>query len=66
MKNNQNLYNYKSHLGIMSDTKLVINDKDIPLNEMMKEMLKNIILGYMKSAKKIPDEINSIKIEINL
>ena len=50
----------------MSDTKLTVNDKDIPLNEMMKEMLQNIILGYMKSAKKIPDEVKTIKVEINL
>ena len=46
--------------------KLEVNDKEIPLNELMKEMLSNIIQGYLKSAKKMPDEIKSIKVEINL
>ena len=50
----------------MSDTKLIVNDKEIPLNELMKEMLTNLVLGYLKSAKKIPDEIDSINIEITM
>ena len=50
----------------MTDVNLQVNDKEIPLNQMMKEMLINLILGYLKSAKKIPDEIKSINIEIQL
>ncbi|MFX0017901.1 MAG: hypothetical protein ACFFAK_18105 [Promethearchaeota archaeon] len=50
----------------MSSVNLEINEKDIPLNELMESMLKNIILGYLKSAKKIPEEIKHIKIEIEL
>ena len=50
----------------MSSINLKVNEKEIPLNEVMKNMLVNIILGYLKTAKKIPEEIKSIKIEIEL
>jgi len=50
----------------MSSVNLKINEKDIPLNELMESMLTNIILGYLKSAKKIPEEIKQIKIEIEI
>ncbi len=50
----------------MTDVNLKVNDKEIPLNQMMKEMLINLILGYLKSAKKMPDEIKSINMEIQL
>ena len=50
----------------MENVNLKINEKEIPLNELMKEMLTNLVLGYLKSAKKIPEEIKTIKIEINL
>jgi hypothetical protein len=50
----------------MTDVNLQVNDKEILLNQMMKDMLINLILGYLKSAKKIPDEIKSINIEIQL
>ena len=48
----------------MSSVNLKINEKEIPLNELMENMLTNIILGYLKSAKKTPEEIKHIKIEI--
>ncbi|MFW9947139.1 MAG: hypothetical protein ACFFBZ_10220 [Promethearchaeota archaeon] len=50
----------------MSSVNLKINEKEIPLNELMETMLTNIILGYLKSAKKIPEEIKQIRIEIEL
>jgi len=50
----------------MDNISLKVNEKEIPLNELMQDMLKNLILGYLKSAKKIPEEIKTIKIEINL
>ena len=50
----------------MSSVNLSINEKEIPLNELMEKMLINIILGYLKSAKKIPEEIKQIKIEIEI
>jgi len=53
-------------MKIMTDVKLEVNDKDIPLNDLMKDMLSNILQGYLKSAKKLPDNIKSIKVEINL
>lgn len=46
--------------------KLKINEKEIPLNQMMEEMLKNLLLGYIKSAKGIPKEIKTINIDIKI
>ena len=53
-------------MKIMIDVKLEVNDKDIPLNDLMKDMLSNILQGYLKSAKKLPDNIKSIKVDIQL
>jgi hypothetical protein len=53
-------------MNIMTDVKLEVNDKDIPLNDLMKDMLSNILQGYLKSAKKLPDDIKSIKVNIQL
>jgi hypothetical protein len=50
----------------MTEVSLKINDTKIPLNELMDTMLTNLILGYLKSAKKVPDKINKIEIEIKL
>ena len=53
-------------MTIMTEVKLEVNDKEIPLNDLMEDMLSNIIQGYLKSAKKTPTEIKSIKVEITL
>ena len=50
----------------MAEIVLNVNDKEIPLNDLMQDMLKNLILGYLKSAKEIPDTIKSIIIKVNL
>ena len=50
----------------MSEVNLKVNDKEIPLNDLMQEMLKNLILGYLKSAKEIPSDMKTILIEIKL
>ncbi|MHA1257037.1 MAG: hypothetical protein ACTSPS_15715 [Promethearchaeota archaeon] len=50
----------------MTDVKLEVNEKEIPLNDLMKDILSNIIQGYLKSAKKLPDDIKSIKVNIQL
>lgn len=50
----------------MTEVKLVVNDKEIPLNDLMREMLTNLLLGYLKSAKNVPEDKKSIKIEIGL
>ncbi len=50
----------------MTEVVLKVNEKDVPLNDFMEEMITNLLLGYLKTAKEIPEDINSIKIEINL
>jgi len=50
----------------MVDATLLVNDKKIPLKDFMQEMLSNIVLGYINSTKGIPENIKTIKIEINL
>jgi hypothetical protein len=50
----------------MTGVILKVNDKEIPLNPLMKNMLSDIILGYLKSAKKVPEEKKNISIEIKL
>lgn len=51
---------------IMPDVNLVVNEKNIPLKDFMQEMLTNIILGYLKSTKGVPENIKKIKIEVSL
>lgn len=46
--------------------KLTVNEREIPLKDFMEGMLTNIILGYLKSTKGVPENINSIKIEITV
>ena len=50
----------------MSDVIIKVNDEKVPLNDFMEEMLKNLLLAYLKAAKGIPEEIKSINVEIKL
>ena len=50
----------------MSDVNLKVNNEKVPLNDFMEEMLKNLILGYLKAAKGISEDIKSINVEIEL
>jgi len=50
----------------MTTANLTVNEKKIPLKDFMQEMLANIILGYLKTTKGVPENIENIKIEINL
>jgi len=50
----------------MPDVTLKVNDEKVPLNDFMEEMLKNLLLGYLKAAKGIPEEKRSISVEIKL
>jgi hypothetical protein len=50
----------------MTTVILSVNDKKIPLKDFMQEMLGNIILGYLKTTKGVPENIENIKIEINV
>ena len=50
----------------MTEVILEVNQKNIPLKDFMQEMLTNIIMGYLKSTKHIPEDIKSISIDINI
>ncbi|MHA1472446.1 MAG: hypothetical protein ACTSQW_05035 [Promethearchaeota archaeon] len=50
----------------MSNIIIKVNDEKIPLNDFMEEMLKNLLVGYLKAAKGIPEEIKSIEVQIKL
>lgn len=45
---------------------LSVNEKKIPLKDFMQEMLANIVQGFLKSTKGVPQNIENIKIEITL
>jgi len=50
----------------MSNVNIKVNGEKVPLNDFMEEMLKNLMLGYLKAAKGIPKDIKSINVEIEL
>ena len=50
----------------MSNVNIKVNDEKVHLNDFMEEMLKNLLVGYLKAAKGIPEDIKSINIEIEL
>jgi len=50
----------------MPEVILEVNQTNIPLKDFMQEMLTNIILGYLKSTKQIPEDIKSISIDIHM
>ncbi|MFX1380700.1 MAG: hypothetical protein ACFFA4_16575 [Promethearchaeota archaeon] len=50
----------------MPTTSLTVNERKIPLKDFMQDMLANIILGYLKTTKGLPENIEYIRIEINL
>ncbi len=50
----------------MAAVLLEVNEKKIPLKDFMQEMLANIVQGYLKSTKGVPENIENIKISINL
>ncbi|MFW9772902.1 MAG: hypothetical protein ACFFEO_12160 [Candidatus Thorarchaeota archaeon] len=49
----------------MLEAKLSVNEEKIPLKDFMQDMLGNIVLGYLKSTKGVPENIENVKIEIN-
>ena len=50
----------------MSNVIIKVNDEKVPLNDFMEEMLKNLLVAYLKAAKGIPEDIKSINVEIEL
>ena len=49
----------------MVDVDLKVNNEKVPLNDFMEDMLKNLLTGYLNSAKGIPEEIKSISVKID-
>ncbi|MHA1150159.1 MAG: hypothetical protein ACTSR8_18160 [Promethearchaeota archaeon] len=45
---------------------LKVNGTEIPLNDLMEDMLSNLIKAYLKSAKGIPESVEAIEIKLNL
>jgi len=61
--------NFKKYLILdifMADVKILINDKEIPINQFIKDVVVNVNIGLVESLKKIPEQKKSIKIEIKL
>ena len=50
----------------MSVIKLFVNNEEIPLNDFIENIIVNVNLAIIASLKKIPEDKNSIKIEIEL
>ncbi|MHA1241648.1 MAG: hypothetical protein ACTSQU_12830 [Promethearchaeota archaeon] len=50
----------------MPKVNIKVNGEKVPLNDFMEEMLKNLLVGYLKAAKGIPADIKSINVEIEL
>lgn len=50
----------------MENIKLMVNNKEIPLNPIMSKVLNNIVVGFINVLKGIPEKKNDIKIEISL
>ncbi|MFW9902017.1 MAG: hypothetical protein ACFFDY_12160 [Candidatus Thorarchaeota archaeon] len=50
----------------MTKVILSVNERKIPLKDFMQEMLANIIQGYLKTTKGVPEKIENIRIEIEI
>ena len=48
----------------MKEITLKVNEKDIPLNEIMSNMLTNILTAFVNTLKKIPEDIKEIQVKI--
>ncbi|MHA1329303.1 MAG: hypothetical protein ACTSRH_18635 [Promethearchaeota archaeon] len=49
----------------MVEVNFKVNDKELPLNKFMQILFANIVDGYLKSAKEVPENIKIVKIKIN-
>jgi len=50
----------------MSDIKLLVNHKNIPLKEIIGTLLSNITIGFVSALRGVPEDIKTVKLEINL
>jgi len=48
----------------MENVKLEINDKEIPLNEIMSNVISNIVDGFLDALKNLPEVRKKINLEI--
>jgi hypothetical protein len=48
----------------MKKITLKVNEKDIPLNPIMSNMLTNILTAFVNTLKKIPEDMEEIKVHI--
>ncbi|MFO8018761.1 MAG: hypothetical protein R6U96_09010 [Promethearchaeia archaeon] len=49
----------------MPEVKLKVNDKEIPLNEIMQTVITNINVGFIDSLSGVPDPKRKIELEIS-
>ena len=49
----------------MSNAKLEVNDKDVPMNEFIETILINLCKAFIDSLKDIPEDLKSMKVEID-
>jgi hypothetical protein len=50
----------------LKNIELKVNEKEIPLNPIMSNVLTNIITGFIDALKKIPEDRRKIQVEISL
>ena len=50
----------------MSDVKLLVNEKPVPLKEIMQTILANVVDGFVSALNEVPEERKTISIEITL
>jgi hypothetical protein len=48
----------------MVDVKIEVDDKEIPLNEIMSKVISNILGGFLDALHDIPEERKKINLEI--
>ncbi len=49
---------------LRDNVKIIVNDIEIPLNEFVRKVCSNIILGLLRSLKGVPDDIRRVRIEL--
>jgi hypothetical protein len=50
----------------MPDVKLLVNEKEVPLKDIMQSILANVIDGFVSALNEVPEKRNSISLKINL
>ncbi len=50
----------------MPDVKLLVNEKEVPLKDIMQSILANVIDGFVSALNKVPEKRKSISLKIKL